>query len=130
MPPDTELTVNVLVLDVVVGFGKLNVIDVAEPPVATDAVAAVEPVLVQFQTALCEQVIVTVEGVLGPPLLLLNATGEPEDVPPDGDHDGPFDFPQRLLIEIAPDAIPANVLTALSPSDVVAVDARPSSTLT
>lgn len=40
------------------------------------------------------------------------------------------DLPYKLDIEIWPEAIPARFLTAVSPSDIVAVDDRPSSTLT
>jgi hypothetical protein len=40
------------------------------------------------------------------------------------------DFPRRLFIEIAPLGTPASVRTADSPSEIVAVDDRPSSVFT
>ena len=81
-PPAVEVTLKEQDLTVVVGFGRLNVIDVAEPPVATVAVPAVEPVLVQVQTAVCEQEIATL--AVPPPASSDKMTRLPDDGPPSG----------------------------------------------
>ena len=115
-------------LPVVVGFGRLNVIDVAEPPLTTVAVPAVEPLLVQAQTAVCEQEITILAE---PPLASSDKTTlEPEDGPPSGVQVALLLLPYRFCKDIAPDATPANVRTAVSPRDMVAVLDRPSSVFT
>jgi hypothetical protein len=129
IPLAVALTVNVHVLVTFVGFGKLNVIDVADPPDATVAVPAVEPLLVHVQTADCVQLIVTVAGTPELPAGSLSATGEPELVPPSG-LNATLDLPRRSDIEIVPDALPARLRTFVWFNEICVVELSPSSTLT
>ena len=97
---------------------------VAEPPLATEAVPV--PTSVQFQTADTVQLIVMLEVSCD---WSLRPTAVPAVVPPSGENTT-LDLPRKLSIEIVPDGTPANVRTAVSPSEIVAVADLPSSVFT
>ena len=82
MPTTSKLLDNVVGLLLV----REKVILVAEPPLETEAVAAVLPVRVQVQVAVSVQVIVT-ETVPGPPFSS-RGTAVPAVDPPSGEKDG------------------------------------------
>jgi hypothetical protein len=125
--PSLALTLQTLVRMLKVLFPVMeNVIDDAALPLVTLADPKVP--LVRVYVHVTDWLAVMLALAFGPPVPL-TAVGEPL-VPPAGVYVAPADLPRRSFIEIAPDATPARVRTAVSPNEIEAVLDRPSSVFT